>query len=110
MLKMVAGIQYLNGDWESNTTALPMCGQTEKMTFSCKDDCTLTKHMVLDIFRFAVFYFQLRFLPKLQRLYSSSTGTQFSVTNSYFVEKNGNEEGIYQVPVLASSKCRPAIA
>ena len=24
--------------------ALPMCAQTEKTTFSCKDDCTLTNH------------------------------------------------------------------
>ena len=24
--------------------ALPMGAQTEKTTFSCKDDCTLTKH------------------------------------------------------------------
>ena len=24
--------------------ALPMCAQTEKTAFSCKDDCTLTKH------------------------------------------------------------------
>ena len=40
-------------------TALHMRAQMEKMTFSCKDDCTLyidEARMVLDIFRFAVFF------------------------------------------------------
>ena len=37
--------------------ALHMRAQTEKTTFSCKDDCTLTKHTALDIFRFAVVFF-----------------------------------------------------
>ena len=38
--------------------ALPMRAQTEKMTFSCKDDCTYIDkaHTALDIFRFAVLF------------------------------------------------------
>ena len=31
--------------------ALHVHAETEKKTFSCKDDCTLTKHTALDIFR-----------------------------------------------------------
>ena len=44
---MLSGVQTGNRilhDRYNVYAALPMCAQTEKTTFSCKDDCALTKH------------------------------------------------------------------
>ena len=67
MLKMVAGIQYLNGDWESNTTALPMCGQTEKTTFSCKDDYYIDKAHVAGHIPLCSILFSITVLTKIAK-------------------------------------------
>ena len=40
--------------------AMHVCAETEKTTFSCKDDCTLTKHTrrwIYSALRFFLFYF-----------------------------------------------------
>ena len=67
--------------------ALPMCLQTEKTTFSCKDNCTLTKHTALDIFHFAVFLlWEVKFLGHLDFVmytYLSIHPKYHSINTSY---------------------------